>query len=105
MPDTRAWRYASGAFASALVAGILIVICIIALLVVVSDLNHKVDAITRGDTATAIKGRQARAKQLFVVCAKDRSAVTPAKWADFQEACKGYQTLAQAYRTEGVPAP
>ena len=68
-------------------------------------LQETIDDLSNGRATISIAARQDRALTGFRVCAKGPTAVDPEKAKDFAEACKGYETLEDAYRTQGVPPP
>lgn len=69
------------------------------------DVRSTVDKLANGGTPSAQSRLIYQAQTRFLLCSRNDSLVTAGKHHDRDVACQGYESLASAYRTQGVLHP
>jgi hypothetical protein len=65
--------------------------------------SHQVTQISNGNTPSTEKARQNQAELRFLLCSRSSSLVAPERRAGVLAVCRGYTSLSEAYRSQGVP--
>lgn len=68
----------------------------------VKDLERQVDDLQTGDTPVSTRARQRAAEQQFILCSRKSDIIDPDLLEDLAQACDGYGTLEEAYKTQNV---
>jgi hypothetical protein len=102
LPTTNAVRNLTRAAVGLAFAAVLIIVAVGFLYL---SMQTNINDLRTGNTPASAQARRSRARMQFAVCAKSPAAVDSVKQSDFRSACKGYDTLEHAYRSEGVSPP
>lgn len=71
----------------------------------VRELKLTVDTLSAGNAPVSTKARQDRAETRFILYTRSAEILDPDDLEDLGTLCEGYDTLVEAYETQGVPAP
>ena len=72
---------------------------------VVLPLKSTVNDLASGNSPSGISRRRYQAEQLFILYSRDSTILDPSKKVEIDKLCEGYDTLAEAYTTQGVKPP
>jgi hypothetical protein len=95
MSDTRSWKMSIDTQ----------VVELAVIVILVAFHFTTLNKLANGTTEPQISSRQSQAETRFILCSRDTNVVDPRKAHDVEKVCEGYSTLAQSYKTKGVPTP